>query len=228
MWPLPMLAGYGLFNESHPLFGGMIVSEDVYAGLRAFLDAMPGGFPATNTGIEIKILKKLYSPDEAELTMKLKEDPEQVSEIANRIGMKERELAEKLKDMAQKGLIFRVREDGKPLSRAVQFLIGIYEFQLKNLDAEFSQLFEEYLPYYGMAMSGLKTGQLRRIPLGSVVKVTRGVVPYNDVRELIKNKDFISVQQCICRKEQGLLGKECSYPQEVCIGFGEFARFYRP
>ena len=202
------------------------MSEDTYVRLREFLDAMPGGFPATNTGIEIKILKKLFSPDEAELTMKLKEDPEQVSEIANRIGMEEGELAEKLEEMAQKGLIFRVREDGKPLYRAFQFLIGIYEFQLKNLDAEFSQLFEKYLPYYGMAMAGLKTGQLRRIPLGSVVKVTRGVAPYNNVRELIKDKDFISVQQCICRKEQGLLGNECSYPQEVCIGFGNFARFY--
>lgn len=200
--------------------------EDVYERLRKFLDAMPGGFPATDAGIEIKILKKLYSPDEAELTMKLKEEPEPVSEIANRIGMEEGELAEKLEDMAQKGLIFRIREGGRPLYRAFQFLIGIYEFQLKNLDAEFSQLFEAYLPYYGMAMAGVKTGQLRRIPLGSAVKATRGVAPYNDVRELIKDKDFISVQQCICRKEQGLLGHECSYPQEVCIGFGNFARFY--
>jgi Na+-translocating ferredoxin:NAD+ oxidoreductase subunit B len=75
----------------------MFMSEDSYESLRAFLDAMPGGFPATNTGIEIKILKKLFSPDEAELTMKLKEDPEPVSEIANRIGMEEGELGENLK-----------------------------------------------------------------------------------------------------------------------------------
>jgi len=40
----------------------MIMSEDTYVRLREFLDAMPGGFPATNTGIEIKILKKLFSP----------------------------------------------------------------------------------------------------------------------------------------------------------------------
>ncbi len=202
------------------------MGDDVYTRLRAFLDAMPGGFPASDTGVEIKILKKLFAPDEAELTMKLKEEPEEVSDIASRIGMEQAALGEKLEEMAQKGLIFRVREGEKPLYQAFQFLIGIYEFQLKNLDVEFSRLFEEYLPYYGMGMANVKTGQMRRIPLRSVVEVTRDVAPYNDVRELIKDKDFISVQQCICRKEQGLLGNECSYPQEVCLGFGDFARYY--
>lgn len=202
------------------------MSEDVYLRLREFLDAMPGGFPATDSGVEIKILKKLYTPDEAELTMKLKETPEEVSKIAGRLGRDEFDLAKKLEEMAQKGIIYRVRKGDKALYQAYQFLVGLYEFQLKHLDREFSELFEKYLPYYGMAMANVKTGQLRKIPVGSVVKAMTGVAPYNNVRELIKDKDFISVQQCICRKEQGLLGKECSYPQEVCIGFGDFARYY--
>ena len=63
--------------------------------------------------------------------------------------------------------------------------------------------------------------------MGSAVEVTAGVATYNNVRELIKEKEFISVQQCICRKEQGLLGNKCSYPhEEVCLGFGDFARYY--
>jgi electron transport complex protein RnfB len=202
------------------------MNQDVYAKLREFLDTMPGGYPSTDIGVEIKILKKLYTPEQAELTMKLKEEPEEVSEIANRIGMDESELAQKLEEMAQKGLIFRVKEGNKPLYQAYQFVVGIYEFQLKNLDREFSELFEQYLPYYGMAMANVKTGQLRKIPLGSALETATSVAPYTDVRELIKDKDFISVQQCICRKEQGLLGNECSYPQEVCLGFGDFARFY--
>ena len=43
------------------------MSEDVYKRLREFLDAMPGGFPATDSGVETKILKKLYTPEEAEI-----------------------------------------------------------------------------------------------------------------------------------------------------------------
>ena len=202
------------------------MAEDVYARLRRFLDDMPGGYPATDSGAEIKILKKLYTPEQAELTLKLKNEPETVADIVQRVGMNESDAANMLEEMAQNGVIYRVKKDGKPMYQAFQFLVGIYEFQLKNLDLEFAELFEEYLPYYGMAMANVKTGQLRRIPVGSAIQTKTAVAPYNNVRELIKGKDFIGVQECICRKEQGLLGNPCDYPKETCIGFGDFARFY--
>ena len=209
-----------------PTKGEMSMSENVYQRLRRFLDELPGGFPETDNGVEIKILEKLYTPEEAELTLKLSETPEEVPAIAKRVGIDASELGEKLEEMAQKGIIFRVKKDGRPLYQAFQFLVGIYEFQLKSLDREFSELFEQYLPYYGMAMANVKTGQLRRVPIGAALETRTAVAPYDNVRELIKDKDFFSVQECICRKEQGLLGRECSYPREVCLGFGDFARFY--
>jgi len=202
------------------------MSEDVYTKLREFLDALPGGFPATDSGIEIKILKKLYTPEEAKLTMQLKEEPENSYDIASRIGKDEAELTKKLEEMAQKGLIYRVREGEKKLYQAFQFLVGIYEFQLNHLDQEFCELFEEYLPHYAMSMAAFKTSQMRTIPIGSAVNVTSGVAQYNSVRELIKDKELTAVAQCICKKEQGLLGNECSYPQEVCLLFGDFAQYF--
>ena len=202
------------------------MSEETYKRLRKFMDELPGGFPSTESGVEIKILKKLFTPEEAEITMKLKEEPEEVSVIAARIGNDESDMAHKLEEMAQNGIIFRVRDGEKRLYRAYQFLVGIYEFQLKNLDLEFSKLYEEFLMHYAMSVSNIKTTQMRTIPIGSVIENTAEVATYNNVRELIKDKDFISVQQCICRKEQGLLGNKCSYPQEVCIGFDDFARYY--
>ncbi len=46
------------------------MSEEVYVRLREFLDKLPGGYPETDSGVEIRILKKLFSPEDAELTMK--------------------------------------------------------------------------------------------------------------------------------------------------------------
>ena len=74
----------------------VIMSEEVYSRLREFLDQLPGGYPETPTGVEIRILKKLFSPEDAELTMKLKPEPEGISSIANRLGVDESEAAEKL------------------------------------------------------------------------------------------------------------------------------------
>jgi DNA-binding MarR family transcriptional regulator len=89
------------------------MSADVYTRLREFMDKLPAGYPETPTGVEIKILKKLFTPDEAELTMKLNSEPEEVAAIAARIGMDEKELGAKLEEMAQKGLIYRVRSGDK-------------------------------------------------------------------------------------------------------------------
>ena len=202
------------------------MSKDVYTRLREFMDTLPSGFPATPTGVEIKILKKLFTPEQAELTMKLGTEPEGVREIAERIGMDEPELAPKLEEMAQKGLIFRVRDEDRVLYQACQFIVGVYEFQLNRLDKEFCELFEEYLPHIGATLAALKTKQLRVIPVESAVEAAPAVATYNRIRDLVKEQEIISVAQCICRKEHELLGKPCAKPQETCISFGDFARYY--
>ena len=61
------------------------MSEETYLRLREFLDNMPGGYPSTPSGVEIRILKKLFAPEEADLCLKLKKDPEAVSAIAARL-----------------------------------------------------------------------------------------------------------------------------------------------
>ena len=202
------------------------MNEDVYTRLREFMDTLPGGYPTTPSGVEIKLLKKLFTPEQAELTMKLSPEPEEVPAIAARIGMDEAELAEKLEELALKGCIFRVREGEKRLYQAYQFVVGVYEFQLNTLDREFSELFEEYLPHIGLTMAQVKTSQMRVIPLESAVEATPAVETYNRIRDLVRQEESISVEPCICRKEQGLLGNECEKPKEVCIGLGDFARFY--
>jgi ferredoxin len=158
--------------------------------------------------------------------MQLKNEPEEISAIAVRLGLDETELAGRLEKMALRGLIFRVRKEDKALYQACQFMVGVYEFQVKNLDREFCQMFEEYLPHFGMSLMPLKTRQLRVIPVESAVKTTPMVETYNRVRELVEGQKIFSVAQCICRKEQELLGKKCARPQETCLGFGDFAQFY--
>lgn len=200
--------------------------DETYERLRVFLDSLPAGYPATPDGVELKILQKLFTPEEAELTMKLSREPEVLSEIAARIGREEAGLEAELEALVKKGLIFRIRDNGQVKYQAYQFMVGIYEFQVQRLDEEFARLFEEYLPYYGLSMGRLKTKQLRVIPVESSITADRHVAPYNRIREMVQGQELISVAECICRKEQHLLGKECDRPKETCLGFGQFARFY--
>jgi len=44
---------------------------DVYRALQEHLDKAPVGFPATESGVEIRIPKQLFTPEEAKITTKL-------------------------------------------------------------------------------------------------------------------------------------------------------------
>ena len=126
-----------------------MMNDDVYFKLREFLDNLPGGYPATDSGVEIKILKKLFSPEQAHIALHLKQRPEPAFLIARRLKMKRAEVAEKLEAMAKEGLIYRIRLAGQPLYMALQFIVGIFEFHLNTLDRELSEMLEEYFPYLG-------------------------------------------------------------------------------
>jgi hypothetical protein len=47
------------------------VSDSIYDELREFLDRLPGGFPQTESGVEMRILRKLFDLDEARMELNL-------------------------------------------------------------------------------------------------------------------------------------------------------------
>jgi Pyruvate/2-oxoacid:ferredoxin oxidoreductase delta subunit len=202
------------------------VGEDVYIELREFLHGMPGGYPATESGVELEILKKLFTPEQASLTMQLTPVPESVSDFASRTGIGEEEALEGLEDLAREGLIFRVRSGESTTYAAISFVIGIYEFQLNKIDRELAELFEEYLPTLMGQMKSVRTKPMRVIPVDSAIDATTAVASYDQVRELVKDKELISVAPCICQKEQGLLGNSCRGAAERCIQFDISAQYY--
>lgn len=201
------------------------MTDEIYQILSKFLDKLPGGFPATPDGTEIKILKKLFTPEQAELAVKLNYEPEELSAISDRIGLNKTSVSEKLEEMAKKGLIFRIRKSDTCFYHAEQFIIGIYEYQAKNKDKEFYRLFEAYIPYLGISLANVKTRQMRYIPMESAITSGTQIATYNRVRDLISKENIIAVQQCICKQTQTLQGNVCQKPQEVCFAFGDFARF---
>src|SRR3990172_8859205 len=109
------------------------MSEEIYLRLREFLDQLPGGYPKTPSGVEMKILKKLFRPEDAELVMKLTRQPEELSAIAARTGIPAGGLATRLDDLADRGLIWRERTGERKRYMAAHFVVGIYEMQLKQL-----------------------------------------------------------------------------------------------
>ena len=200
--------------------------NDIYKRLATHLDRLPGGFPATPNGIEIRILKRLFTPAEAQVAASLSMQPETVEAISGRLDMDKHKLADTLNEMARKGLIFRQTKDGQTKYMAAQFVIGIWEYHVNDLDPELIRDFNEYVPYLVNLWSQQNTKQLRVIPVGKSLKADVQIMPYEDAEQIIGGQSKITVAPCICRKEHQMVGRGCQNPLEVCLCFGSGAYYY--
>ena len=189
---------------------------DVYQRLANHLDNLPGGFPPTETGVELRILKRLFSKEEAEIVPGLTMMLEPVSAIAARMERDSAELAKMLEDMSKKGLIFRSSKGGEKHYMAAQFVIGIWEYHLNDLDEDLIRDVNEYLPYFMKAgWVNQKTRQLRVVPISKSISAEISVMPYEMAEEIVKRQSKIVVSPCICRREHEMVGKGCGKPEEA-------------
>ena len=109
---------------------------DVYAHLADALDRLPNGYPRTSSGIELKILKKIFPPEDAELACQLTGNWETVDGIAARSGLPTGETRDRLFQMVRRGMVWLDKVDGKPKFRLAPFVVGIYEMQISKMDEE--------------------------------------------------------------------------------------------
>lgn len=201
--------------------------NDIYEKLRDRLEMMATGYPATADGVEIKILQQLFSEEDADLFLKMEARPETVKQVALRVDTDVKEMAMRLEDMARRGLIFRVKEDETIRYFPVPFIVGIYEFQLNNLNIPLlKDISQYYLTGLGATFHGQKTPHLRSIPINAEIVADRPVAPYDDAAAIIKRKSRIAVAECFCRKAVRMYGKTCVHPAETCLQFETFADYY--
>jgi NAD-dependent dihydropyrimidine dehydrogenase PreA subunit len=204
-----------------------ITMTEIYEKLAKHLDNLPAGYPSTTSGVELRILKRLFTPEEADIAMTLTMLPEPVAAIAERTGRDEAQLADALEKMAGKGLIFRVSKRGLNLYSAAQFVVGIWEYHLNSLDEGLVRDVNEYMPtLLQKGWLSVTTKQLRVVPVSKSISAGMAVTPYEAAEAIISAQSKIVVSACICRKEQKLVGKGCDKPQEVCLSFGGGAYYY--
>jgi len=204
------------------------MTEQIYQKLAQHLDNLPGGFPSTDSGVELRILRRLFSPEEAEFALHLTLIPEEPRVIARRAKILTEEAARRLEEMAQKGLIFRiVPKYGTPLYQALQYVIGIWEFNVDNLDTELIRDMNEYLPTLLNLDVWKKAPQLRTIPVGRSITSQMKILPYEMAEELISHHKKFLVAPCICRREHEMIGEGCKKPKESCLVFGMGADYYQ-
>jgi len=201
--------------------------ENIYEKLREHLDSLPTGYPKTESGVEIKILRKLFAEEEAEMACHLKPLPETAEQIAHRLARNPQAVADLLYRMSKKGLILRLKIKGIYHYLATMFIVGIFEYQVNSLNRELAEIFEEYAQeamYREMIQP--ETPQLRVVPVQQSLDTAVEIQPYDELRKIISSQKTIALADCICRKKSSLLDHPCSKPLESCFAFGTLGEYY--
>jgi Pyruvate/2-oxoacid:ferredoxin oxidoreductase delta subunit len=206
--------------------------DQVYINLQKHLDNQAVGFPATKTGAEIKILKHIFTPKEAEiasfLNYKLEPFKTIYSRVKHLVGSPE-ELEEILEGIQKKGGIeFKIKNGKKQYCNA-PLIVGMYEFQNYRLTPEFIKDFNDYTSdkNFGIEFLSTELPQMRTIPVAKSIHPQHHVSTFDEITTLLKNAEepFVIVE-CICRKKKSIGGKSCKVTnrKETCLAIGDMAR----
>ena len=195
--------------------------NDLYERLARFVDSLPAGYPPTQSGVELRILRMLFSPEEAELFMHLTLIGEEPRVIAHLAKQPLEVVNQRLEEMEKKGLVFANHMPGKaPEYAALQFVVGFWEGQVNRLDRELVEAVEEYLPVAFSLDVWRKAPQMRTIPIGESIPVRTEAMPYEQAEEIVRSQNNIAITNCICRQEMHIAGHGCAKPMETCMSFG--------
>jgi electron transport complex protein RnfB len=192
-----------------------------YKALAERLDALPNGFPSTEDGVELRLLAHIFTSEEAALAAQLRLTLETPAQIAARLGGDASALRKQLKEMVRRGLIKAGRTDAGLGYGLMPFAVGIYEMQVNTIDAEFARLFEDYYHQAFGEMLNITPQIHRVVPVEQSVRVDMEVRPFESAADIVAQAKAWGVTDCLCRKQQALIGQPCEHPIDVCMIFSD-------
>lgn len=209
----------------------MVREEGIYRDLQKHLNKQPVGYPATKSGVEIRLLKRFFNPEQARLAMKLSYKPcsiNDIYEVVKESGMSFNDMENMLDEMMKNGAIGHLEREGTRYFFNVPLVIGMYEGQLNSLTPEFLADFAEYADKaFGLEFLSTELPQMRTIPVGKSIQPEHHVTTYDHLTDLITGTDGpIVVNECICRKVADLKGNPCQKTTrlETCMALGDIAK----
>ena len=206
--------------------------NQAYIKLQKHLDRQAVGFPATRSGAEIKVLKHIFSPLEADIACCLSYRFESLDAIfarARHLVDSVEELEKRLEDLLKKGGIESKVKNGRMHYGNAPLVVGIYEYQLNRLTPEFIQDFSEYTSSinFGIEFLSTKLPQMRTIPVSKSIHPQQHVSTFDEVTTLIEEAEApFAIFECSCRKKKSMLGKTCAKTvrKETCMAVGPMGR----
>ena len=195
------------------------MTKNCYQQLAKALDELPGRFPETPSHVELRLLEKAFTPEEAVVAAKMTRKHELVGDIAKRSGLSETKTREILQKLLPRRLVRSREINGQTEYRLGPFVVGWYEAMMQgpmSRDVEFAMLFEQYMKEGGgEKIMSPRPGLMGVVPVRGSLKPEL-LQPYDDIDAHFGRHERFGVMNCVCRMERNLLGSECTQPVNRC------------
>lgn len=213
---------------------GHIVAKDIYGALGEKIDGLSVRTPQTRAFYEM--LRLLYSPEEAELIVRMPYRLSRLDRIAKVTGHAPREIEPKLARLCDKGLLVDLKLGDAYYYMPAPFVIGIFEFTMMRMDStdesigDISRSFVKYLEEGDFYAANCEDGQqvtiARALPHSDHLGDHVEIYDYEKVDQIIEEAQSFSLSNCSCRhKKHHAGGDVCKVPLETCTSFGTAAEY---
>ena len=207
--------------------------DPLFRRLQLVLDKETLGFPETRSGSDIRLLKQLFTPEQAKAVIYLTYKFSTVAQVFERAidcEYTREELEQVLDDCARRGMIGYRKKDGVKYFRTIHYLLGMAEGGLHDKPKpEYYKAVNEFAKdgLFWKAFLATKVSQMRTIPIEQSIENKKNVASYDNVKEIVLNTGgpYVIID-CVCRKGAGAAGKPCKRTSrgETCMSLGDAAR----
>lgn len=186
-----------------------------------------------NTPAMLKVLSLQFTPEEAELALKIGLTGGTLDQLAAKIGMDKELLRKKLWTMADKGTMWIDPRGENPVYRvlgsAAPGLIetGMFGNIRFPYDVELGKALHQAVVEWArdrLCKLGFPFAPIWAHPF----VLPEDAKPEENIAEFLKNQDYFSVSSCPCRLSHWLNdpGNHCTHMLETCLHSGEAARWF--
>jgi len=198
------------------------MSDQLYRALARRLDSIPPGFPPSKSGVELELLARLYTPEEAAIVTAMRLNYEPVATIAKRAAMNPGAAYDILCAATDKGLVRTRTRDGERTFALMPETSGFTGFSTpKSIrdDAKAAQLYVQWIQETrGGSLSDAPAAR-RIIPIEESISFSLAIHPYEQASEMLATARSWGALDCMCRRRTGLAGQGCSHLLESCLVF---------
>lgn len=207
--------------------------------------AKAGKMPIPISETVIKLLKLIMTQEQAKFVLMFKSPTLTLEQMKSKGKYDESKILEILDKLMKQGVIVGVpsRTTGIMVYRLLPMWPGLFEYQfLRGGNTEinrkkahlFEEIFEELKEgtqkNYDTLIDQFKTLPAldRVIPVEEQVDVgTENIMPYEEIKSILKNYEHIAVSNCYCRTEKELVDDPCKLgaPKRNCFFFDKSAQF---